>query len=988
MTRINRSLILSRASPILNFYSKHRNFILRLCYVAILFGALSSSSGKKNKNSQDKNKNKNKLKDTENEKDKLLNSNYTNNETNNTNQNEKLSLLQKLVKPFKSFMETQTIKILASIDYTKEGKPIIIYLVLQIAMLIIRAILTLKVASLDGLLVSSLVSRRFKKFFKLVVVWMLIGIPAALTNSMLNLSQRLLGKHIRFNVTKQLLDEYLPDDGNSTLYQLLTNNRDSGENNKIKSKDKITLKSGDDKFQDSTDASSSSSSSNSNKTIKIEDPNQRITLNVEQLSSSLSILPGQLLKPSLDILLCANQLAKSGGNTAEGVLALGLITNLSSLVLKMFTPNFIKLSQKSNELENKFHIYHSKIVNNNEEISLAKGHRREIDVIDSNYYELVKFKKFEMRRMAIYNFFMSFIVKYFWGASGLTLCAVPIFSEAYQRNFQISDHLMQNISATFITNRRLLLSGSSSLGRLIQSKKDIQNLIGYSDKVWEFHLALSQINNDRLVESSINGSRASFPQDSYSPSVQDILSDSSNSTATNGSVALAKSDSLASDSSFVAPLITGPNVLYGDCVKFDNIPLVTPKGDTLIERLNFEIKTGQNLLIIGPNGCGKSSLFRILGGLWPVLNPGKLTIPNDKNDLFYLPQRAYLTIGTLKEQIIYPDSLEDYSKKLNRARLNNEPVVKDDEFLINLLNVVDLSHLVDECTNIIEERLEISNKTKGLIISESVIDLKELNGGASSNGSAKTLKRVSALPQPPQPHLPPLKRTNSKVAAASESFEDDDELNVIPESPLDLVRKWPNLLSVGEQQRLALARLYYHCPKFAVLDECTSSISPELEQKCYRYAVENCKITVLSVCHRTSLWKFHNHILKFDGLGNAKFHKFDPELRLKKHNELIEIDNYLKNLNNLQNKLKDLNHLKNSTANSIDTLPSLPAFPNNSNSSYHQTTKTPSSTFPPSSSSSSSSSASGSTAVSGNNSPAPTRSSKTTTDRKKIMYIE
>ncbi|OWB55107.1 hypothetical protein B5S28_g971 [[Candida] boidinii] len=978
MSRINRSLILSRASPILNFYSKHRNFILRLCYVAILFGALSSSNGKKNKHL--KNKSSKDDNENENEKDKILNSNYTNNEINNNlkKKNEKLNLLQKFLKPFKNFMNSQTIKILTSIDYTKEGKPIILYLVLQIAMLIIRAILTLKVASLDGLLVSSLVSRRFKKFFKLVLVWMLIGIPAALTNSFLNLSQRLLGKHIRFNVTKQLLDEYLPDDGNSTLYQLLTNNRDSNENSKKNSKDQKTLEVGGDKTANNTDSSSSSSS---NKTIKIEDPNQRITLNVEQFSSSLSILPGQLLKPSLDILLCANQLAKSGGNTAEGVLALGLITNLSSLVLKMFTPNFIKLSQKSNELENKFHIYHSKIVNNNEEIALAKGHRREIDVIDSNYYELVKFKKFEMRRMAIYNFFMSFIVKYFWGASGLTLCAVPIFSEAYQRNFQISDHLMQNISATFITNRRLLLSGSSSLGRLIQSKKDIQNLIGYSDKVWEFHMALSQINNDRLVETSINGSTSANSQQLPSsqdslPSIQDILSDSSNSTATNGSVALAKSDSLGSDSSFVAPLITGPNVLYGDCVKFDNIPLVTPKGDTLIDSLNFEIKTGQNLLIIGPNGCGKSSLFRILGGLWPVLNPGKLTIPNDKNDLFYLPQRAYLTIGTLKEQIIYPDSLEDYSKKLNRARLNNDPVVKDDEFLINLLNVVDLSHLVDECTNIIEERLEISNKNKRLIISESVTDLKELNGDSNSKNnnsiSSKNLKRANA------PLPPPLKRTNSKVAAASESFEDDDELNVIPESPLDLVRKWPNLLSVGEQQRLALARLYYHCPKFAVLDECTSSISPELEQKCYKYAVDNCKITVLSVCHRTSLWKFHNHILKFDGLGNAKFHKFDPELRLKKHDELIEIDNYLKNLNNLENKLKDLNHLKNSTLDSTntDTLASLPVFANHNTTS----TSTPSS--------SSSSSASGSNSVSGNNSPAPTRSSKRKTDRKKIMYIE
>ncbi len=101
--------------------------------------------------------------------------------------------------------------------------------------------------------------------------------------------------------------------------------------------------------------------------------------------------------------------------------------------------------------------------------------------------------------------------------------------------------------------------------------------------------------------------------------------------------------------------------MLGTDLALDSVPIIAPNGDVIVNNVSFRIKPGMHCIVVGPNGCGKSSLVRTIGELWPLFE-GEVEKPQDK-DILYIPQRYYLPVGTLRDQIIYPDSVETMKAK-------------------------------------------------------------------------------------------------------------------------------------------------------------------------------------------------------------------------------------------------------------------------------------------------------------------------------------
>ncbi|KAL0908268.1 hypothetical protein M5K25_022756 [Dendrobium thyrsiflorum] len=453
---------------------------------------------------------------------------------------------------------------------------------------------------------------------------------------------------------------------------------------------------------------------------RVSNPEQRIASDLPRFCSELSDVVQDDLTAVMDGLLYTWRLC-SYASPKYVLWILAYVIGAGS-VIRNFSPAFGKLMSKEQDLEGDYRQLHSRLRTHAESIAFYGGEKREASHIKQKFKTLVRHLNLVLHDNWWFGMIQDFLLKYLGATVGVVLIIEPFFAGNLRPDSSTLGKAEMLSNLRYHTS--VIISLFQSLGTLSISSRRLNRLSGYADRIHELMVVSRELATARDASSMRN-----------------------NNASTNC-------------------------FSEADYIEFSGVKVVTPPGNVLVDDLTLRVDSGSNLLITGPNGSGKSSLFRVLGGLWPLVS-GHIFKPGVGSDLnkeiFYVPQRPYTAFGTLRDQLIYPLTVDQ----------EIEPLTYDG--MVELLKNVDLEYLLERY-------------------------------------------------------------------------------------PLDKEINWGDELSLGEQQRLGMARLFFHKPKFAILDECTSAVTTDMEER-FCAKVRAMGTSCITISHRPALVAFHDIVLSLDGEG-------------------------------------------------------------------------------------------------------------------------
>ncbi|KAI0826191.1 ABC transporter transmembrane region 2-domain-containing protein [Irpex lacteus] len=609
--------------------------------------------------------------------------------------------------------------------------------------LVLRTVLSVAVARLDGRLVRDIVSADGKGFLKGLGLWFALAIPSTYTNTMIHHLQAKLSLRMRTRLTRYTHDLYLSSAPDLRYYRV---GQEGG----------------------------------------LEGVDQYITSDISAFCDAFSQVYGNVLKPSLDLLLFTSQLSRTLG--VRGTILLFGNYYVTARILRAVTPAFGRLAAVEARLEGEYRAGMGRVGRDSEEVAFYNGGARERDILWRAYLRLIKHINSIYKIRIAYEWTEDYVIKYLWSAAGYGLISIPVLLTRRKRNVgtqapglpdERANNEVANRTETYISSRRLLLSLADAGGRLMYAYKDLLELAGLTTRLYTL---LSTLHNLKPLP-----------------------------TATSDSVATDKVELSHVDVAVPQNTITATTT---------NVPPLV-----LVRDLSLSLKPGDHLMITGNNGVGKTSVARVIAGLWagrahidstkrtPDAGTTLVSRPAGKKGVFVVPQRSYMVSGSLLDQIIYPDS---YAEFVESGRTEEE--------LGGILEAVSLGYL------------------------------PKREGGWYTR------------------------------------------------------KEWRDVLSGGEKQRMAMARVFYHRPKFAVLDECTSAVSSDVEGRMYEHA-KSLGITLITISLRPSLAKFHTHLLTINGDVDGSWTLSQvgtAEERMELDREIVAIEERLAEVEGWERRVKEL----------------------------------------------------------------------------------